>query len=123
MIISAMFLNSLNKSNYIIATVSGNLDAETYKKFTNSLLAKVKEPKDILLDMSELRYISSAGLRGVLVVAKELDKKGKKFILYGLNEQVRNIFNISGFYQILPLFDNLESATQYLKDNKIFHKK
>ncbi len=57
--------------------------------------------RQIILDFSALDYISSAGLRVVLVLAKRLKAEGGKLVLYGMQPHVREVFDISGFLAIL----------------------
>ena len=57
--------------------------------------------KDLLLEMSALEYISSAGLQVVLVCAKAAQKAGKVARISGMNAEVREILNISGFLTFL----------------------
>ena len=57
--------------------------------------------RQIVLDFSALDYISSAGLRVVLVLAKRLKAESGKLVLYGMQPHVREVFDISGFLAIL----------------------
>lgn len=57
--------------------------------------------KNLVLDFSALDYISSAGLRMVLVVAKRLKQEGGKLVLCAMQAHVREVFDISGFLAIL----------------------
>ncbi len=57
--------------------------------------------RNLVLDFSALDYISSAGLRMVLVVAKRLKQHGGQLVLCGMQPHVREVFDISGFLAIL----------------------
>ena len=57
--------------------------------------------KNLVLDFAALDYISSAGLRMVLVVAKRLKGEGGQLVLSGMQPHVREVFDISGFLAIL----------------------
>ena len=57
--------------------------------------------RNLVLDFSALDYISSAGLRMVLVVAKRLKQEGGQLVLCGMQPHVREVFDISGFLAIL----------------------
>ncbi|MCK9515528.1 MAG: STAS domain-containing protein [Ottowia sp.] len=57
--------------------------------------------KNLVLDFSALDYISSAGLRMVLVVAKRLKQEGGQLVLCAMQPHVREVFDISGFLAIL----------------------
>lgn len=57
--------------------------------------------RSLVLDFAALDYISSAGLRMVLVVAKRLKQEGGLLVLCGMQPHVREVFDISGFLAIL----------------------
>ena len=80
--------------------VSGRLDTTTAPELDAALKEVLPETKDLLLDFSELDYISSAGLRVLLAAQKIMNKQGK-MALAGVNEGVMEVFEITGFSDIL----------------------
>ncbi|MEO8838425.1 MAG: STAS domain-containing protein [Herbaspirillum sp.] len=66
----------------------------------------------LLLDLSELDYISSAGLRVVLVAAKRLKQSAGQLVLCGMRPHIREVFDISGFLTILNVTETREQALQ-----------
>lgn len=64
----------------------------------------------ILVQFKKLDYISSAGLRILLVAAKKLKKSGGELRICQMNDDVREVFEISGFDTILSVFDNESEA-------------
>lgn len=64
----------------------------------------------LLLDMGELEYISSAGLRVLLVTAKKLKQSGGRFALCNLRANVHEVLEVSGFLAILAVSDSREAA-------------
>ena len=87
-----------------IVAFKGNLDSNTSPQAQQALdgLLAVKGQK-LVVDFSALDYISSAGLRVLLGAAKKLQGSGGSLRLFGLNETVREVFEISGFATILPV--------------------
>jgi anti-anti-sigma factor len=65
----------------------------------------------IILDLEAVPYVSSAGLRVFLATAQKLDAKGK-FALTRLNNEVKEILEITGFTNILEWFDDLDQARE-----------
>ena len=59
--------------------------------------------------MSELEYISSAGLRVLLKIAKQIQRASGKLVLFGLNRNVREVFSITAFDRILSI--QIDQAT------------
>lgn len=68
---------------------------------------------NILLDCGELSYISSAGLRAFLSGAKEVRKNKGKFVLCNLSPNVQEVFEVSGFIDILNVRQNKDQAIAY----------
>lgn len=69
----------------------------------------------LLIDLKNLEYISSAGLRVLLVAAKTIQQKSGKLALASLTDVVKEVFEISGFSSIFKLFASRDDALKYLK--------
>ena len=93
-----------------IAAIAGSLDSATAPEAQKSLDAVVAGAKKVLLDFSQLDYISSAGLRVLLGAAKQLRASGGRLGMFGLNQSVREVFEISGFASILPIYPSEAEA-------------
>lgn len=79
------------------------VDSATAKAFEAKVLQVVNSgAARIILDFSELDYISSAGLRVVLVGAK-MTRAPRKFVLCGMKPHIREVFDVSGFAKILSI--------------------
>lgn len=79
------------------------VDSATAKAFEAKVLQVVNSGvARIILDFSELDYISSAGLRVVLVGAK-MTRAPRKFALCGMKPHIREVFDVSGFAKILSI--------------------
>lgn len=66
----------------------------------------------IVVDFSDVPYISSAGLRVLLATAKQLRARGGELRVCALNEAVQEVFEISGFNTLLPVFTSLADAVR-----------
>ncbi len=64
----------------------------------------------LLIDLKDLEYISSAGLRVFLLGAKMMDAKGGRVLLCALRENVREVFDISGFTDLFGIYGAEEEA-------------
>jgi anti-sigma B factor antagonist len=81
-----------------VVTASGRLDGIYSTAFANQVgeLLTEANPK-ILIDFSDIDFVTSAGLRALLMLVKRAQAAGGVFALCGLNDQVRDILDISGF--------------------------
>ena len=90
--------------NQIMVTLEGRLDTVTSSEFEKSLTPYFSsEAIELVLDCNAMEYISSAGLRVVLMTHKNITAKGGKFIIRNLNKEVRAIFDMTGFSRILTI--------------------
>ena len=64
----------------------------------------------LVFDLSRLDYISSAGLRVILMAGKRLRSTGGRLVLCGLGDDVRGVFEMSGFLNLFAVADRLDGA-------------
>ncbi len=89
----------------------GRLDSASGPAFEKDLLGRIESGRlRMLLDFGELQYISSAGLRIVLLAAKKMKSAGGKMALCSLNPQIAEVFEISGFSNILDIHPSRDAA-------------
>lgn len=104
-----------NLGETLVVSLKGQLNsvnsAATEIKLIDQLERGVSK---IALDFSLLGCISSAGLRVVLVLAKRLKQAGGKLVLFGLQPNVREVFDISGFLAILNVSSTRDEALALL---------
>ena len=97
--------------DHMLVTVETKLDVVAAKAFEAELLAKLEATTNTLyVDFSPCPYVSSAGLRAVLIGAKNAKKTNKQLILAGMNPIVRDVFKVSGFDRMLQIEPDLETA-------------
>ena len=94
-----------------VVQFEGHLDTNTAPDAQARLDELVAGGKtNILVDFSDLEYISSAGLRVLLATGKRLGSSGGNLRLCNLNETVREVFDMSGFSTIFSVFDDRAEA-------------
>jgi anti-anti-sigma factor len=95
----------------MIVRLAGRLDSGTAQSAEESFTQVLAsgEPH-LVIDMSKLEYISSAGLRVLLVIAKKVQQAKGKVALFGLADNVREVFSISGFDRIFSIQADAEAA-------------
>lgn len=95
----------------VVITVSGKLDAVTAQDFDKAVCAPVEDgPARIVLDCSNLDYLSSAGLRAVLMLAKRVKAKGGQLRIAGMQGAAKEVFEISGFHTIFAMDESVDAA-------------
>lgn len=101
----AMEITTRAIEDVTIVAVAGNLDSITSPEAQQAIDAILANGvRKLAVDFSRLDYISSAGLRVLLGAAKKVGAAGGALRLFGLNETVREVFDVSGFSTILAVF-------------------
>jgi stage II sporulation protein AA (anti-sigma F factor antagonist) len=95
----------------LLIALEGQINGSNAADVEQNLRAQVdKGARRIALDFSRVDYISSAGLRVVLFLAKQLSGNAGALALYGLQKNVFEIFEMCGFIEILTVVDSREAA-------------
>ena len=86
----------------VTLVVSGRLDTQTAPELENELDAVLPGLKELTFDMTNLEYVSSAGLRVILKAQKAMNTQGS-MKLTGVNDSIMEVFDITGFLDILTI--------------------
>jgi|OM-RGC.v1.029601031 anti-anti-sigma factor len=95
----------------VILFIKGRLDAVTAGELEAKLTDIIQNEKEnIIISMDALEYISSAGLRVILLIAKKLHALGRKIGFAAVSGNVKDVFDISGFYALFEIHDTLDDT-------------
>ena len=101
----------------MVFTLRGRLDSMTSPQLETMVLNSISAGTHrLLLDFAQVDYISSAGLRIVLMAAKKLKAFNGMIALCCLQTHVQAVFDIAGFLSILSIFDSAEGALRALNN-------
>lgn len=95
-----MKIDQLKEGTTLTMKVSGRLDTMTAPQLENEITGHLDGITEFIMDFSDLEYISSAGLRVLLVTTKMMKGKGR-FVIRNINETVKEIFEVTEFMDIL----------------------
>ena len=109
-------ISNASENGVTVVSLQGRLDGSTSASADKHLvdLEKQSEPKAVLLDLSQLDYMSSAGLRVLLMAAKRAKAGGAKLALAEPQDGVKQVLEISGFTSILDIHSSRSAALQAL---------
>jgi stage II sporulation protein AA (anti-sigma F factor antagonist) len=105
-----MQFNARVEDGYTIVSVKGRLDTVTAPECERKFRALLADNLRVVLDFDGLDYISSAGLKSLLVLAELVKEKNGRICLANLNENVRALFDISGCNRAIEAKSSLEEA-------------
>ena len=97
-----MELEKKYEGTKLTVILKGRLDSESAPGLTAELTASLGGISELVLDMHELSYISSAGLRTLLSAQQIMNRQGR-MILRGVRDSIRDVFRITGFLDLLTL--------------------
>jgi len=108
-----MEFQSTKQGNAVILAAKGRMDATTSTEFEVESAKFIDGgEKSLIIDLSGVEYISSAGLRSILVVAKKVKAAQGKIFFCNLSGMVKEVFTISGFAAMFTLCESVDDALQ-----------
>jgi len=95
----------------LIVKVSGDVDASSSITLDNAISKVISDGhKKILIDGNEMHYISSAGLGVFMSYLQDFEKENIKMALFGMNDNVVNVFKILGLDQLIKMVESEDEA-------------
>lgn len=94
---------SINHGETLVIALKGRLDTVTSTQLLDAFNKEEVNESLVVVDMKELEYISSAGLRALLAMKKDLVAKGKTLEVHNLNNICQEVFKVTGFVNILTV--------------------
>ncbi len=95
----------------LVLAPSGRIDSSNARQFEEAVLKALEGgASQVLLDLDRLAYISSAGLRVILLAAQKLKAKGGALRLCALSPMILEVFEVSGFSKLIPIHATREEG-------------
>ncbi len=112
-----MELNISKIGDVITVILQGRIDASVAPDIEQKLLSLISEGScKLVADLSEVRFISSVGLRTLVAALKEAKRKGGDLRLAGMQRQVQEVLDMTGFSTIFKLYTSAEDAVRSFGD-------
>jgi anti-sigma B factor antagonist len=105
-----MDVNVATKQNAKVVTIVGEIDGSSAPQAQAVILAQVGEGAKVVLDMSGVTYMSSAGLRMLLLAYRTVNGKGGKMALVGLSSDLKDTMSVTGFLDFFTCCDTLDAG-------------
>ena len=102
--LGTMIFNIAENNDGMLVNVAGRLDTPAAVKAQKEIEPLLQNAdKEIVLDCQELEYISSSGLRLFLTLRKETSTRGGKVIIKNINEEIKKVFMMTGFFNLFEI--------------------
>jgi anti-anti-sigma factor len=109
-----MDIREEDRGAVILIVPVGRIDSNSARDAETVILSRFDAGRPVVIDFSELTYISSAGLRVLLMAAKKSKATGVPLALAGMAPQVREVFQISGFAKLFAIHPEADAAVATL---------
>jgi anti-sigma B factor antagonist len=109
-----MEINIKTVQEVSVAELAGEIDANTAPSIQEKILPLAQPGSRILLDMTQVPYMSSAGLRMLLSLYRQTTAKEGKLVLVGLTEDIQDTMSVTGFLDFFTTRETLESGLEAL---------
>src|SRR5579859_5019662 len=102
-----MDINITKQNQLTLVQVSGEIDGATAPAAQEQILPAIQSGGKVLLDMSHLEYMSSAGLRMMLLLHRQATSSGGRVVLVGLSEEIKDTMSATGFLGYFTVCDTI----------------
>ena|SRR5277367_6651033 len=110
-----MEISEQRRGDIIVLIPTGRINNDTSTSFQPKLLESVASPgSKVLIDFSSVEYISSAGLRALMMASKQSKAINGRLAVAGLTPMVKEIFAISRFSMVVQVFETTDEAIKAL---------
>lgn len=109
-----MDINNFTEKDILIISPEGRIDSTNSNEFESSTMSMSADMQKIAIDFTNIKYISSAGLRSILVIAKEMNKSNRKFVIFGMNSSIKDVFDMAGFSSVIKTSGTKDDAIAIL---------
>ena len=97
-----MTINMDRNGTSLTVSLDGRLDTSTAPKLEAELKSALKGVRDLTIDLADLAYVSSAGLRVLLSAQKVMNRQGE-MVVRNANDAIMDVFEVTGFVDILNI--------------------
>ena len=98
------------KNNILIITLKGSIDSKTAPEVQQKVLESSVNSKNVIIDLTSVDFVSSACLRVLLMLYRQIKVKNGKVVLVGVSEEITDIMSMTGFINFFEIIDTVENA-------------
>ena len=110
-----MKISSSTQNDVLLVTLEGDVDGKTAPQVQQEVLPLIPEGGKMLLDLTLVPYMSSAGLRTLLLIYRQAQGKGSKIALAGLSEDISDTMSATGFLDYFVVTTDVAAGLEALK--------
>lgn len=111
-----MNINISEQDQITVIELDGAIDGKTAPEIQEQVLPLIQPGSHILLDMRRVNYMSSAGLRLLLLLYRQINGGDGRVVLVGVSERLQDTMAITGFINFFDICDTFDSGMKALKN-------
>jgi anti-sigma B factor antagonist len=100
-----------------VVEVTGDIDSKTAPEFERNAKLATEKSQRIAIDLTAVEFMSSAGLRVLLMVYRNIKSQNGKVVLVGVSEDIQDVMSTTGFINFFTIVEKQDEAIGILKQN------
>ncbi|WP_031528069.1 STAS domain-containing protein [Dyadobacter crusticola] len=112
-----MKVTTTEQDDITVLQVTGDIDSKTAPEFERNARTATDSSKKIAIDLTEVEFMSSAGLRVLLMVYRNIRAQNGNVILVGVSEDIQDVMSTTGFINFFTIVEKLDEALVILKQD------
>jgi anti-sigma B factor antagonist len=104
------------KNSYVILGIKGSISLEVLDKIETEIVHYIKKKQNIILNFAEVNFICSLGIHLLVKSNKQLIGQKEKLVIYGVNNEIKQIFDVIEIGKILTIVDTQEQAIELINN-------
>ena len=110
-----MNVTSSKVEDITVIEASGNIDSKTAPEFERTALAAILGQSKVMIDLTNVEFLSSAGLRVLLMIYRQVKAKNGNVVLVGTSEEIQDVMSNTGFLSFFITVETPQEGLQTLK--------
>lgn len=107
-----MNVSTTQENGFTEIVIEGSIDSKTAPLVKEKITPALDAAQNVLLNLSQVDYLSSAGLRLLLLIYRAIAAKSRKLVLLGVSEEIQTVMSHTGFLKFFELADSRAAAIQ-----------
>ncbi len=109
-----MLIDIKSEGDIGVAVISGEIDSKTAPKAQETLMPVIEKFNKFVMDMTQVTFLSSAGLRMLLLIYRQATAKDGRVVLVGLSDEINDTMTMTGFLKFFVVADYLQNGIEAL---------
>lgn len=98
-----MTIQEVDNGGNLQLDVEGKIDSLTCQNFQDTILKTFQKTNNLVINMEKVDYVSSAGLRALILGQKTASSKGGSMVIINASSSVKDVFRVTGFDKVLDI--------------------